>query len=84
MKIKLSEQAEEDIHHWNTVDPTKTDRIIRLLESIEATPFSGLGKPEPLKYGLAGYWSRRISREHRLVYRVEGETAYIASCRYHY
>jgi toxin YoeB len=82
MKIKLSEQAEEDIHHWNTVDPAKTDRIIKLLESIEATPFSGLGKPEPLKHGLVGYWSRRINREHRLLYKVEGGIGYIVSCRY--
>ena len=48
------------------------------------TPHSGLGKPEPLKHDLTGYWSRRIDREHRLVYRLEGETILVASCRYHY
>lgn len=48
------------------------------------TPSSGLGKPEALKHSLTGYWSRRIDREHRLVYRVEGETLFVVSCRYHY
>jgi toxin YoeB len=84
MNIKLSEEAEEDIHHWNSVDPAKTGRIVRLLENIAVTPFSGLGRPEPLKYDLQGYWSRRIDREHRLVYKVEDDMVIIASCRYHY
>ena len=54
------------------------------MENIMQTPHSGLGKPEPLKYDLSGYWSRRIDREHRLVYKVDEETLYIASCRFHY
>lgn len=84
MIIRLSEQAEDDIRHWNAVDSTKTDRIMRLLENINITPFSGLGKPEPLKHNLVGFWSRRIDREHRLIYKVENGTIYVASCRYHY
>lgn len=84
MKIYLLERAEDDIRHWNSVDPAMTARIIRLLESISATPFSGMGKPEPLKHKLSGCWSRRINHEHRIVYAVEGDTIQVISCRYHY
>jgi toxin YoeB len=84
MKINLSTRAEADIHHWNSVDPAKTARIVRLLENIGVTPFSGLGNPEPLKHDLTGFWSRRIDREHRLVYRIENYTVHVASCRFHY
>ena len=84
MNIRLTAQAEEDIAHWNKTAPEKTRRILRLLEDIGKTPFSGLGKPEPLKHDLQGYWSRRIDLEHRLVYTVAGDTIIIASCRYHY
>ena len=54
------------------------------MKDIQRTPFEGKGKPEPLKYDLAGYWSRRIDREHRLVYQVSGNDILIYSCRYHY
>ena len=84
MNIELSEQAREDLCHWNRVGPSRTARIQLLLADIMKTPHSGLGKPEPLKHDLTGYWSRRIDREHRLVYRLEGETILVASCRYHY
>jgi len=84
VNIELSDQAKEDIAHWNRVDPACTAKIERLLTSAMQTPHSGLGKPEPLKHGLSGYWSRRIDREHRLVYKVEGDTIYVASCRFHY
>lgn len=84
MNIALSEQAEEDIAYWNKADPKKTQRILQLLSNIMATPFVGLGKPEPLVFDLKGYWSRRIDREHRLVYKVEGDTIFVASCRFHY
>lgn len=84
MNIELSDQAKEDIAHWNRVDPVRTAKIQRLITSVMEAPYSGLGKPEPLKHGLSGYWSRRIDREHRLVYKVEGDTLYIAACRYHY
>lgn len=84
MNIELSDQAREDIAHWNRVDPARTAKIRRLLASVMETPYSGLGKPEPLKHSLSGYWSRRIDMEHRLVYRVEGEKLHVVSCRYHY
>lgn len=84
MNIELSDQAKEDIAYWNRVDPAKTAKIRRLLESVMQTPHSGPGKPEPLKHALAGYWSRRINHEHRLVYKVEDDTLYVASCRYQY
>ena len=58
--------------------------INRLVQAIESDPFRGIGKPEPLRHELAGYWSRRITEEHRLVYKVAGKTAHIISCRYHY
>ena len=60
------------------------ERISLLLDEIQRAPFEGLGKPEPLKHNWAGYWSRRITTEHRLVYKVEGETIYVAQLRYHY
>ena len=84
MNIELSDQAKEDIAHWNRADPSRTAKIQRLLQSVMQTPYSGLGKPEPLKHSLSGYWSRRIDMEHRLVYRIAGETLYVVSCRYHY
>lgn len=84
MKIALSDQAREDIAWWNRTNPRMTARVRRLLEQIMENPFSGPGRPEPLKYELSGWWSRRISLEHRLVYRVEGDTIQVLSCRYHY
>ena len=84
MKLLIGDQAREDLAYWNRHDQAKTRRIRALLADITRTPYSGLGKPEPLKYDLAGYWSRRIDREHRLVYKVAGDTLYVASCRFHY
>lgn len=84
MNIELSEQAEEDIAYWNRENTKKSAKIFNLLRNITQTPYSGLGKPEPLKHGMHGYWSRRIDNEHRLVYKVDGDTLYVASCRYHY
>ena len=84
MKIALSEQAEEDIRLWNSTDPAKTEKILHLLENIAQTPYTGIGKPEPLKHALSGCWSRRIDHEHRLVYMVGKETITLVSCRYHY
>ena len=84
MNIGLSKQVEEDIVYWNKTDPKKAARILSLLENIMETPFSGLGRPEPLKHGLQGYWSRRIDHEHRLVYKVTEEVLIVASCRFHY
>ncbi len=84
MKLELTPQAEQDFAYWNRTDAKKTARIVALLQSIAQTPHSGLGKPEALQYELLGYWSRRIDREHLLVYQVEGDTIYILSCRYYY
>lgn len=84
MKLKFSDHAIADISYWNKTDPAKTERIQRLLENVLDTPFAGLGKPEPLKHDLKGFWSRRIDQEHRLVYKVEGDTVTVVACRYHY
>lgn len=83
-KIFWSKRAREDIAHWRKRDPSTAARIETLIEDIKRSPFTGLGKPEPLKHVLAGFWSRRITKEHRLVYRVEAGVIYIAQCRFHY
>ena len=84
MKIIFSSQSWEDYLHWQTADRRILKRINSLIKEICRDHFRGTGKPEPLKNALAGYWSRRINDEHRLVYRVEGELLYIAQARYHY
>lgn len=84
MKLELTEQAQQDVAYWNRMDAKKSGRILALLKNITQTPYSGLGKPEALKYELAGFWSRRIDREQRLVYKVDGDIIYVVSCRYHY
>lgn len=70
--------------HWQQADKKILKRINDLIKAISRDPFDGIGKPEPLRHGLSGYWSRRINDEHRLVYKVEGEDLLIAMCRYHY
>lgn len=77
-------QAKQDIAWWRKHDPRLLERIVSLIAEIRRTPFTGRGKPEPLKGEWRGYWSRRITEEHRLVYRVEGRVLYIAQARYHY
>ena len=84
MKLVFSRHAWEDYLYWQKTDRQIVRRINALIESIRRSPFKGIGKPEPLKNRLAGYWSRRIDSEHRLVYRIEGESIYIAQARYHY
>lgn len=84
MKLVFAEQAWEDYLYWQAQDPKIVERINQLVKECQRTPFSGTGKPEPLRGGLRGWWSRRITLEHRLVYRVEGESLMIAQCRYHY
>jgi toxin YoeB len=69
---------------WITEDKKISKRIIELIKDIKRHPFEGIGKPEPLKHELSGYWSRHITEEHRIVYRVDGETIVILSCKYHY
>ncbi|MBI4958333.1 MAG: Txe/YoeB family addiction module toxin [Desulfovibrio sp.] len=79
-----TQESWEDYLHWQANDLTKVQKINALIHDIRKQPFAGLGKPEPLKHDLAGYWSRHINAEHRLVYRVTLETINIVSCRYHY
>ncbi|MEO8739078.1 MAG: Txe/YoeB family addiction module toxin [Casimicrobiaceae bacterium] len=77
-------QARRDYAHWHANDRKIRDRINTLVEVIETEPFSGIGKPEPLQWELARYWSRRIDKANRIVYRVERGVLTIISCRYHY
>lgn len=84
MKIEWSESAWKDFNYWKKRDSKKVARIKQLLENISENPYSGIGKPEPLKFNLSGYWSRRIDIENRLVYRINGECIEILSCKYHY
>ena len=84
MKIRFSENAWEDYLYWQKSDKSMVNRINGLIQHIQRNPFEGIGKPEPLKHALAGFWSRRINDEHRLVYSVEGSVLRIAQARYHY
>lgn len=84
MRIIFSQNSWEDYISRQLKDKKILKKINDLIKDIERTPFEGLGNPEPLKYDLAGFWSRRIDREHRLVYQVMGEEILIYSCRYHY
>lgn len=84
MKLIFSEQAWADYTYWQKLDKKIIKRINELIKAIKREPFRGTGKPEPLKHHLTGFWSRRITEEHRLVYRVSDRGLEIASCRYHY
>ncbi|MGI5834727.1 MAG: Txe/YoeB family addiction module toxin [Bacteroidales bacterium] len=84
MIITFSKNSWEDYTSWLKEDKNMLKKINELILDIQRTPFEGKGKPEPLKYDLSGLWSRRIDREHRLVYRVKDEELLIYSCRYHY
>ena len=84
MKLIFSEQAWEDYLYWQKTDPKILKRINNLIQSIQRSPFEGIGKPEPLKHQFSGYWSRRITDEHRLVYRIESDAIFLAQFRYHY
>lgn len=83
-RLIFSTQAKEDLAYWRDHDRKKAERILALLEAVLSDPFKGVGKPEPLKYLRPTCWSRRIDREHRLVYRVEEDGITILACRYHY
>jgi toxin YoeB len=83
-KIAFEKGAFEDYSEWAATDRQVHRRITALLLDILRHPFEGLGKPEPLRHELQGYWSRRITEEHRLVYRVDKDTILVAACRYHY
>ena len=84
MKILFSSQAWDDYLYWQQTDRKGLKRINDLIRDIMRSPFAGVGKPEPLRHALAGYWSRRIDDEHRLVYKVDGDAVVIAQARYHY
>lgn len=84
MKLTWSLHAWEDYVYWQQNDKKLLKRINTLIKDIVRNPFDGIGDPEPLKHNWSGYWSRRISREHRLVYKIEDSTVIIAQCRYHY
>lgn len=84
MKLTFTEAGWEQYLYWQTQDKSVTKKINKLLKDIQRHPFEGTGKPEPLKGNLSGFWSRRISQEHRLVYAVANETVTIAQCRFHY
>ncbi len=84
MKLVFSEQAWEDYLHWQKTDKKLVLRINALIKEITRDPFTGTGKPEPLKHALAGYWSRRINDEHRIIYMVKNDQLLIAQLRYHY
>jgi len=84
MRIVFSKNAWEDYSSWLQIDKKMLKKINDLIKDIQRNPHSGIGKPEPLKYDLAGYWSRRIDREHRLVYQVIENDIRIISCKYHY
>jgi toxin YoeB len=84
MNITFSKNGWEDYISWQKEDKKILRKINELIKVIQRTPFEGIGKPEPLKYDLGGLWSRRIDREHRLVYKVESDELFIYSCRFHY
>lgn len=84
MKLTWSAEAWDDYLYWQETDKKTVKKINELIKDATRTPFEGKGKPEPLKHNLAGFWSRRITAEHRLVYAVSDDALLIASCRYHY
>jgi len=84
MRIIFSRNAWEDYTSWQTEDKKIIEKINTLIKEIQRYPYKGIGKPEPLKFDLAGLWSRRIDLEHRLIYSIEGEDLLIYACRYHY
>lgn len=84
MKYVFVEESWEDYLYWQQHDKRKLKRINDLLKDIARNHFDGLGKPEPLKFKYAGFWSRRIDDEHRLIYQVKDDEILIAKCRFHY
>ncbi|MBC3422117.1 Txe/YoeB family addiction module toxin [Pseudomonas sp. RW3S2] len=84
VSVAFTAEGWEDYHHWRAVDSAIFEAINALIRECCRTPFKGTGKPEPLKGDLSGYWSRRITREHRLVYFYEGGQLTVLQCRFHY
>lgn len=84
IKVQWTPNAAEDLYYWKKNDLRKYERIKLLLKNIQETPFTGIGKPEPLKHTFSGLWSRRINQEHRLIYSVKSNEIIIYNCRFHY
>lgn len=88
MKIIFSGRSWQDYLHWQDTDPAMVTKINGLIKDTLRSPFRGIGKPEPLRRDMSGWWSRRITSEHRLVYRITGsgeaQALEVASCRFHY
>ncbi len=84
MKLIFADEAWEDYLYWQKLDKKIVEKINKLIAEVKREPFEGVGKPEPLKHALSGYWSRRINAEHRIVYRIEGDSLLLAQLRYHY
>lgn len=84
MKLIFADEAWEDYLYWQRQDRRMTERINKLIRETQREPYSGIGKPEALKHALSGFWSRRITDEHRMVYRVEGDDLLIAQLRLYY
>ena len=84
MNLVFSQHAWNDYLYWQRTDKRILKRINMIIQDIVRSPTDGIGKPEPLKHALSGYWSRRINQEHRIVYKVENDSVFIAQLRYHY
>jgi len=84
MKFVFVDESWEDYQYWITTDRKILTRINNLIKDISRNPFQGIGSPEPLKYKYKGYWSRRITNEHRLIYQVRNDEIFILKCRFHY
>lgn len=84
MTLVFSENAWDDYQYWLRTDKKLLKRLNSLIRDIQRSPYEGIGKPEPLKHGLSGYWSRRLTDEHRIVYKVDDDALFIAQARYHY
>ena len=84
MKLVFAENAWDDYLYWQKTDKKILKRINLLIKDITRDPLEGIGKPEPLKHALSGYWSRRINEEHRIIYKIQQDSLFISQLRYHY
>lgn len=83
-RVVFEPSAFEDFNEWSKLDKKLYKKIVELIKDVDRSPFTGLGKPEPLKHELSGFWSRRINDEHRLVYTITDTEIIIVACKYHY
>lgn len=83
-RVVFEPSAFEDFNEWSTLDKKLYKKIVELIKDVNRSPFTGLGKPEPLQHELSGFWSRRINDEHRLVYTITDTEIIIVACKYHY